>query len=505
MALAGSTLSSLLQAEYQARPAVVIPDGGPNASYAQLGTQIASVANRLRGAGVRAGDPIAIVLGNGLEYLVAFLAATHARAIAAPLNPAYKAEEFRFYMEDAGARAAIVPPGDHAARTAAAELGIPCWECRLDTTGNVHVDVSSLGSPTAETKPEPGDVALFLHTSGTTSRPKGVPLTHANLRASIDNIADTYRLTPDDRTLVVMPLFHVHGLLGATLSTLSRGGTVIVPPRFSAGAFWPTVAAHRVSWYSAVPTIHQVLLSRADADQAPRSGLRFIRSCSSALAPAVFSQLEDRFGAAVLEAYGMTEASHQMCSNPLPPGRRQPGSVGRGTGVEVVILDEAGNVLGAGQQGEVSIRGPNVTHGYHNNATANAASFTRGYFRTGDQGHLDVDGYLRLTGRIKELINRGGEKISPLEVDAALLEHPAVAEAVCFGVPDAKYGEEVHAAVVLKGTATEGDLAAFCRDRLADFKVPKRIHITAQVPRTATGKIQRRHVAAHFNAQAAGS
>ena len=187
-----------------------------------------------------------------------------------------------------------------------------------------------------------------------------------------------------------------------------------------------------------------------------------------------------------------------MASNPLPPGPRLPGTVGKGTGVDIVILDEQGNLLPPGHQGEVSIRGANVMHGYLNNPEANKSSFTSGYFRTGDQGVLDDKGYLTLTGRLKELINRGGEKISPLEVDAALLEHPAVAEAVCFAAPDAKYGEEVHAAVVLKGTATPEEIQAFCLKRLADFKVPKVIHVTHAVPRTATGKIQRRHVATHF-------
>ncbi len=499
-----NTLTSLLPAEHRNRPAVAIPDGGPHVTYAELGDQIAAVTATLRRGGIQPGDPVAIVLGNGLEFLVAFLGTTGARAIAAPLNPAYKVEEYKFYMEDAGARAVIVPPGEHPARTAAAELNIPRWEASLDAHGRVCLGCPPSTAGSADVAdPQPGNVALFLHTSGTTSRPKGVPLTHGNLMTSIRNIAQTYRLTAEDASLIVMPLFHVHGLLGATLSTLYCGGKAVIPARFSAGTCWPLVAAHGVTWYSAVPTIHQVLLARADADQAPRSGLRFIRSCSSALAPAVFAQLEERFGAPVLEAYGMTEASHQMCSNPLPPAPRRPGSVGPGTGVEVVILDEQGRVQPAGTSGEVSIRGANVTHGYHNNPGANAAAFTNGYFRTGDQGHIDADGYLTLTGRLKELINRGGEKISPLEIDATLLEHPAVAEAVCFGVPHAKYGEEVHAAVVLKADATAEDLQAFCRDRLADFKVPKQIHITQQVPRTATGKVQRRHVAAHFSAHAA--
>jgi oxalate---CoA ligase len=507
MSTATHTLTQLWPIDFSSRTAVVIPDGGPTVSYGQLGEQIASVCETLRAGGVQRGDAVAIVLGNGLEFLVAFLATTAARATAAPLNPGYKTEEFKFYMQDGGVRAVIVPPGEHPARLAAAELNLALWEASLDGDSRVCLErLTGSGQPSSDRSvPEPGDVALFLHTSGTTSRPKGVPLTHGNLMTSIGNIARTYCLTPDDASLIVMPLFHVHGLLGATLSTLHTGGSVVIPARFSAGSFWPTIAAHRVTWYSAVPTIHQVLLTRADADGAPRSGLRFIRSCSSALAPAVFAQLEQRFGAPVLEAYGMTEASHQMCSNPLPPAERKAGSVGCGTGVEVAILDAQGRALPTGQQGEVSIRGANVTHGYHNNPTANADCFTaEGYFRTGDQGFLDEKGYLTLTGRLKELINRGGEKISPLEVDAALLEHPAVAEAVCFGVPDAKYGEEVHAAVVLRGDATPQDLQTFCRGRLADFKVPKQIHITKQVPRTATGKIQRRHVAAHFSGPLAG-
>jgi acyl-CoA synthetase (AMP-forming)/AMP-acid ligase II len=492
------TLGELLAPDFAGRPAVVIPDGPPPVTYAGLRGQVDTLAEALRRGGLRPGDPVSIVLPNGLEFLTTFLAVTMARAIAAPLNPAYKVEEFRFYMEDAGVRAAIVPPGDHPAREAAAQLRVPVWEARLDPSGAVRLEGPPVGAAWSGQPhaPRPDDVALFLHTSGTTSRPKGVPLTHQNLTTSIRNIVRTYGLTPDDIGLIVMPLFHVHGLLGATLSTLHAGGTVVIPPRFSAAGFWPLAAAHRVTWYSAVPTIHQILLDRADA--APRRGLRFIRSCSSALAPAVFARLEERFGAPVLEAYGMTEAAHQMASNPQPPGARKPGTVGRGTGVAITILNEEGQEQPPGTAGEVAIRGANVTAGYHNNPAANADVFTNGWFRTGDQGVLDADGYLTLTGRLKELINRGGEKISPLEVDAVLLEHPAVAEAVSFAVPDPKYGEEVHGAVVLKGEADADGLVAFCRDRLADFKVPKRIYITQALPRTATGKIQRRHVAAHF-------
>jgi acyl-CoA synthetase (AMP-forming)/AMP-acid ligase II len=496
-----TVLIDLFRHAESAHAAIVLPDDGAAVTYRDLSDQVEYLAAVLHGAGLRSGQAVAIVLSNGLEYLVAFLAVTRARLIAAPLNPAYKAEEFRFYLEDAGVRAVIAPSEPHPVGDVARELGLSLWQAMRGPSGRVHLEGERLGvsARTPVEAPLPEDIALFLHTSGTTSRPKGVPLSHGNLMASMRNIAGHYRLTPADTSLIVMPLFHVHGLLGATLSTLLTGGTVVLPPRFRAGTFWPAVRNHGVTWYSAVPTVHQVLLARADTDDAPgASGLRFIRSCSSSLAPSLFTQLENRFGAPVLEAYGMTEAAHQMASNPLPPQVRKPGSVGQGTRVDVAIMDEAGSLLPTGTAGEVVVRGPNVTHGYHNNPEANAACFTNGWFRSGDRGVLDRDGYLTLLGRIKELISRGGEKISPMEVDATLLAHPAVAEVATFGAPDAKYGEEVHAAVVLKGPATVEELQAHCHSRLADFKVPKVIYVAAELPRTATGKVQRRHVASIF-------
>jgi acyl-CoA synthetase (AMP-forming)/AMP-acid ligase II len=287
-------------------------------------------------------------------------------------------------------------------------------------------------------------------------------------------------------------------LIGATLSTLYSGGTVIAPDRFSASSFWPTAQAHRATWYSAVPTIHRTLLLRAEADAPARSGFRFIRSCSSALAPVLLEQMEDRFQAPVLEAYGMTEAAHQMATNPLPPAPHKAGSVGLGGRVEIAIIDDQGRILPQGSAGEVAIKGPNVMLGYDRNPSANAVAFVDGYLRTGDRGALDADGYLSLIGRIKELINRAGEKISPPEIDAVLLAHPAVAEAASFGVPDDKYGEEVSAAVVLKSEASAQDLQTWCRDHLAAFKVPKVFHIVTELPKTATGKVQRSALTAEF-------
>ena len=411
-----NTLNSLLQPSSKSDIAVVAPDIG-SWSYGELDTEVARLADILAANGVKPGISVSIILINGYEFVATFLAVARTGAIAAPLNPAYTTDEFMFYMEDAGARVAILPSGAHPARDAAAQLGIKTIETDIaSSNGHLYVTLSSNGVELTSTvdahAPIDSDIALFLHTSGTTSRPKGVPLRHLNLMKSVENIKNTYALTPDDTSLIVMPLFHVHGLIGATLSTLNSGGTVVVPPKFSASAFWQQQSETSSTWYSAVPTIHQILLTRADGDEAPHESFRLIRSCSAALAPTVFDALEDRFGAPVLEAYGMTEASHQMSSSPLPPGARIPGTVGQATGVEVAIMadENTGELASIGDRGEVVIKGENVMWGYHKNDEANADAFVDGWFRTGDQGMLDDNGYLTLTGRLKELINRGGEK-----------------------------------------------------------------------------------------------
>lgn len=474
--------------------------GEPAITYDQLRRQVDALTTKLYEFGIRRGDRVAIALPNGLEMIVSFLAAAMA-GTAAPLNPAYKLEEFRFYLEDTGARALIVPPqGADEAKSAAGPETI-IIEATVNADGQAQFSSSaSAGSASPYSPPALDDIALVLHTSGTTSRPKRVPLSHHNLMTSARNVADTYRLTPADVSLCVMPLFHVHGLMASTLATLLTGGTVVVPPRFNPLSFWPAVREYRVSWYSAVPAIHQMLLARAKSGARPSGAenLRFIRSCSAPLPAQTMAEMEEKFGVPVVEAYGMTEAAHQMASNPLPPGARKPGAVGRGTGVDITILDRRGNVLPAGERGEVAIKGASVFGGYEENPQANAESFTNGWFRTGDEGFLDNEGYLTLVGRMKELINRGGEKISPREIDEALLSYPAVAEAVCFGVPDKVYGEEVAAAVVLRDAATEPELMAHCKSLLADFKCPKVIYILDAIPRTATGKVQRRNVAAEI-------
>src|SRR3954468_22591662 len=512
-----STLLDLLEHAPADKIAIIIPEQQLKVSYGALRAQVQGLAEQFAALGIRRGDRIGIALPNGLPVVVAFLAASVAGA-AAPLNPGYKEEEFRFYLEDTDARVLILPPdgaedaprarGGGAPPAPAGPGGRARLFALFYVCASGTVTLGGNGGRRPFAPPTIDDIALVLHTSGSTGRPKRVPLAAANTPISAGNVARHYQLTPDDVSLCVMPLFHVHGLVASTLATFRSGGTVLIPAKFNPLSFWRVARDYGATWYSAVPTLHQLLLARAGDPGSRRppgtEKLRFIRSCSAALPPRVMHALETAFGAPVLEAYGMTEAAHQMASNPLPPADRKPGSVGRGTDVQIGIMDTGGTLVPQGQHGEVVIKGPNVITGYENNPTANAASFVDGWFRTGDRGYLDPDGYLHLVARIKELINRGGEKISPREIDEVLLAHPAVAEAVCFGVPHGTWGEEVEAAVVLRegADASETELLAYCKERLADYKRPKQIHVTKTIPRTATGKIQRGVVAKAYTSNA---
>lgn len=494
------TLANIIDNNNPSEKAIIIPDG-ISLSYAELNTEIDKISSILSAVGLKKGVTASIVFENGLEFISTFLAISKTGATVAPLNPEYTIEEFKFYMSDTDSQFLILSSESNLSIDAANELSIQIINTSINDLGDLSlyknsIELTKMLDPNT---PNPDDIALFLHTSGTTSQPKGVPLTHKNLMASLSNISNTYKLTGKDAALLVMPLFHVHGLIGVALSTLFTGGTLIIPPRFSATTFWKQQYNYNATWYSAVPTIHQILLMRADKDKAPHKSFRFIRSCSAALAPSVFEDLENRFGSPVLEAYGMTEASHQMSSNLLPPFNRSPGTVGKGTGVKISIMDTSGTILPANAQGEVVIKGNNVTLGYHNNPNANAEAFTNNWFRTGDQGEITESGILTLTGRLKELINRGGEKISPLEVDATLIKHPSIVEAVCFGASDEKYGEVVHAAIVTSSPISELDIQNFCSTYISDFKIPIKIYTVDQLPRTATGKIQRRNIAKQFN------
>jgi acyl-CoA synthetase (AMP-forming)/AMP-acid ligase II len=476
--------------------AVVVPELSLHVSYDSLRHQVIEMANSLASLGIRRADAVAIALPNGLPAIVSFLAASIA-GTAAPLNPAYPYEEFHFFLGDTNAKVLLCPPvGAEFARTAAMDRKIPIFSVEMDERGKVSIAGAPSGAKATE--PTADDIALILHTSGSTGKPKRVPLRHFNLAVSSANIANTYELSEEDVSLCIMPLFHIHGLVASTMATLLSGGAVVVPTKFNALNFWRTVKENRVTWYSGVPTMHQMLIARAHHKPPEARTLRFIRSCSAPLASELIAKIEDLFGVPFVEAYGMTEAAHQMTSNPLPPRHRKAGSVGVGTGLRVRIMDKSGNSLENNQRGEIAIQGANVFRGYENNPEANSRAFINGWFRTGDQGYLDEDCYLHLTGRIKDIIIRGGENIAPHEVDEILLRHPAVAAAVTFGCSHPTLGEEVAAAVVLHEPhgATEAALIKHCREFLAEYKCPKKIYIVKSIPTTATGKIRRRAVAA---------
>jgi len=492
------TILSLLSAR-PAGPAIGAP-GRPWLDTSGLLDLVGETRRQLASVGIGRGGRVAIVLPNGPEMAAAFVAVA-ASASAAPLNPAYRDEEFAFYLSDLQPKALVVQAGANSpSRAVASRLGIPLIELSpepVGPAGRFRLDTAALprAVPAAGGPAEPEDIALVLHTSGTTARPKIVPLSNLNLAASARHIGRTLALKPRDICLNIMPLFHIHGLIGATLSSLAAGAGVSCTAGFNAIRFLTQAEEVRATWYSAVPTMHQAILGRAEREKgrARALKLRFIRSSSSSLPRQVMAALEEVFGCPVIESYGMTEAAHQMTSNPLPPASRKPGSVGPAAGPEVAIMDETGQLLPQGQSGEVVIRGADVTTGYADNPEANAKSFTNGWFRTGDEGRLDAEGYLWLTGRIKEIINRAGEKISPLEVDAILMDHPAVAQVVTFALPNALLGEEVAAAVVLREqfSVTEGELREFCSTRLSAFKVPRKILFIKEIPKGATGKLQR--------------
>jgi len=474
--------------------------GAAPLTYAGLRKLASYVEQSLNAVGIGRNDRVALVLPNGADMASSFITVA-ACSTSAPLNPSYRADEFEFYLNDLNAKALIVEAGSISpAIEVARKLGVSILVLHPSPAhgaGSFTLDTSArtTSAPTHPGAALPDDVALVLHTSGTTSRPKIVPLTQRNVCASAQHIATSTRFTSTDRGLNVMPLFHIHGLIAGILAPLSQGGEVHCTGGFNALKFFVQMDEVKPSWYTAVPTMHQAILSRAanNKEVIARVPLRFIRSSSSSLPPQVLAELEATFHAPVIEAYGMTEAAHQMACNPLPPAQRKPGTVGIAAGPEVAIMDLDGNLLKAGETGEIVIHGPNVTPGYENNDKANAEGFTHGWFRTGDQGVMDAEGYISITGRLKEIINRGGEKISPREIDEILMDHPAVGQVVCFGIPHDKLGEEVGAAVVLREgvTATEKELREYVATRVADFKVPRKILLLEEIPKGATGKLQR--------------
>jgi acyl-CoA synthetase (AMP-forming)/AMP-acid ligase II/acyl carrier protein len=493
--------------EHQAKripnaPVILAPGRAP-LSYIRLYQHIDEMERTLRAIGIARHDRVAVLLPNGPEMAVTILTVASS-ATCAPMNPAYGPEELDRYFADLRPRALIISVGtDSPARAVAISHGIRILE--LSTTPDAEAGLFTLAGDQQAVAPDeparPGDVALMLFTSGTTARPKRVPMTHANICAGAHAYAASLALKESDRCLNVLPLFHGHGVVATLLNSLTAGASVVCTPGCDVNSFFGWLASFRPTWYSAVPTMHQAILARArqNGERVVDCGLRFIRSASAPLPPTVFAELEQTFGAPVVELYGMTETgSSAIACNPLPPRRRKVGSVGIPVGLDVAIIGEAGAFLPAGKTGEVVVRGASVMSGYDSDPMANQAAFVGDWFRTGDHGFFDEDGYLVLVGRKQEIINRGGEKFAPREVDEVLLEHPAVAEAATFAVPHPTLGEDVASAVILRPDmrATSSDIRQFTLGRLADFKVPRQVHIVDQLPKGPTGKVQRVGLAA---------
>jgi acyl-CoA synthetase (AMP-forming)/AMP-acid ligase II len=516
------SLSDLLARHVQGQPertALGTSDGRTVISYGQLDTLVRSATAQLSRLGLSRGGTIALVSDNSVEFVVGLLAVVSLGACVAPLNPALTSSELSRRLSELSAHAVLVPQylaSKLEFADAIAGNGAP-WIMTIEShAGAYRVRIASRreqspgsGVPATTNVPIDGnDVALLMFTAGTTSAPKLVPLTHHNIVASIRSISSGYDLSPQDATLIVMPLFHGHGLVAGLLATLASGGSAYLPSTgvFSAHLFWPDVVRLGVTWFTAVPTIHRILLSRASREYPGNSSVafRFIRSCSAPLDDELATAMVAAYRVPVISAYGMTETSHQVSSNPLPVhGPNKPSSVGIPTVVEIRIVGQDGTDVATGSIGEIWVRGETVTTGYVRNSQATSESFVDRWFRSGDLGSRDEDGYLFVRGRLKEIINRGGEKISPVDIDAVLLSNPKVLEAASFGESDAMYGESVQAAVILRPGAegTEGELRDYCRAQLSAFEVPERIYIVADFPRTAKGSTDRQALAARFTAR----
>jgi acyl-CoA synthetase (AMP-forming)/AMP-acid ligase II/thioesterase domain-containing protein/acyl carrier protein len=483
----------------------LLAEGRAPLTYVELARLMDRVQERLNAAGFGRSDRIATI-GPSDTATAALIIGIMDGATAVPMNPDLSLGEFVLYLRDLKVQAVAVDAGiDTAARAAARKIGLPVLEVECvagDIAGMIDIRSGPVAGPSARPGPaQPDDLALVLTTSGTTSYSKVVPVTHRQLVAKIARHAKAQKMTAADRCLSLMPLFHGHGLYTSLGSTLFSGGSVIALPEFSVEAFFRLIATLAPTWYTGSYTFHHAICAAAPdhADAIAASRLRFVKTGSGHLDPRIVEALETLFRAPVISTYASTETSY-ICGTPLPPAVRKPGTVGVPVDGRIAIIGPDDRLLPAGERGEVVVESTGIFDGYENDDDANEKCFVNGWFRTGDEGIIDRDGYVMLTGRIKDIINRGGEKITPSEVDGALKAHPDVADAVTFPVPHATLGQEVAAAVVPAPGAefTDETLARFLRGRLAPFKVPRRFVIVDEIPKGATGKVQRRNLAEAF-------
>jgi acyl-CoA synthetase (AMP-forming)/AMP-acid ligase II len=478
----------LQQAEaHPEKPCLVCPESGTSLSFSGLVRAIGQLSHIMSTHGVAERDRVALLLPNSPEFVIAYFAAMVAGGVVVPINPSLSRPEVEGVLRHSGARALIVGSDVDNVPHALGGIALASASYRLTC---LQLEGGRRGAEDPEL--QPGD-CVMVYTSGTSGPPKAVLLQHGNLVAALQNMVTSYELTPEDVTMCVLPLSHVHGQVASMIAALCSGGTLVLPWRFSAGRFWDTLRQHHVTWFSAVPPIFTVLHQNAFGPIPHADALRFARSASAPLPTRVLKGCEDAMGCPVIEAYGLTEATHQAATNPLPPRIRKPSSVGLPAGVQIAVLGESGAPVAAGEEGELALMGESIARGYYRNRAANSQAFIGPWFRSGDLGHVDSDGYTYITGRKREQINRGGEMISPCKVDEVLHRHPKVAEAATVGVPNPLYGEEVVAFVVLRPgeSASEREIRSHCAQHLAESNCPKNIRFVPSLPRSPCGKIQR--------------
>lgn len=489
------SVHALVEQQARERPDAVYAlstEDAQQLSFGQLRARCREMAAWLRREGVAAGETVSFVMPNGLQTLLLLLGTVYAGRCVNPVNLLSQPEQMRYVLEHSDCRLVCVAP-DWEAPVRALLAGI-ARPIALHVVDPASARFDGAPPPEDVAPPAPDALALLMYTSGTTGQPKGVMLTQANLAANAAAISAEHALTPADRVLAVLPLYHINAFAVTMLAPLAHGGSVVMAPRFSATAFWQQASAAGCTWINVVPTIIAFLLEGQAPPPAQTAGIRLCRSASAALPPEHLRAFEHRFGIGIIETMGLTETVAPAFSNPLDPARRKLGAVGLASGCEACVLDAALQPVADGTRGEIAIRGPNVMRGYYKNPQATAQAFTPdGWLRTGDLGHRDADGFFFVTGRIKELIIKGGENIAPREIDEALLQHPAVLDAAAVGIPDPHYGQQIMACVVLREGAacSEDALRAFCTDALGRYKTPAVFRFVADLPRGPSGKVQR--------------
>ena len=509
-----ATVRDLVERQAALQPQAVYAvgaEGGSKLTFGELAASCRNVAALLRSHGSQPGDTVSLVMPNGLMTLQLLLGAMHGGWCVNPVNLLSQPEQMRYVLEHSDCRLVFATPGWEAAvRTALEGVGRPVTVVVIEADAVLESATSSAVIPAqAGIHPEqalvdpglcrdddglPDRVALLMYTSGTTGAPKGVMLSNANLAANAHAISVAHALTDADRVLAVLPLYHINAFAVTMLAPLAHGGSLAMPRKFSAARFWAQAFECECTWLNVVPTMISYLLEGAAPPREQTSRLRFCRSASAALPPEHLRAFESKFGVGIIETMGLTETVAPAFSNPLDAEQRKLGSVGRASGCEAQVIDANLVAVADGQTGEIAIRGPNVMRGYYKNEAATCATFTPdGWLRTSDLGHRDADGFFFVTGRIKELIIKGGENIAPREIDEALLRHPAVLDAAAVGIPDRHYGQEIMACIVLREghAADEDGLRDFCTAQLGRYKTPKLFRFVKELPRGPSGKVQR--------------